>query len=88
MIIIYIRRPIFYYIKFGSVQTLPKKDLKTGTIEWDTSAGRQCARRLRRLLIKPHGEPFLFVIVRFLSNERWWPLPFVDIKVDGQVCVK
>ncbi|CAF1621805.1 unnamed protein product [Adineta ricciae] len=64
--------------------TLPKKDLKTGTIEWDTSAGRQCTRKLRRLLIKPHGEPFLFVIVRFLSNERWWPLPFVDIKVDGQ----
>jgi hypothetical protein len=23
--------------------------------------------------------------VTFLSNEKWWSLPFVDIKLDGQV---
>ncbi|CAF1028635.1 unnamed protein product [Adineta steineri] len=63
---------------------LPKKDSKTGSIEWNTATGKECTRRLRRLLIKPESEPFLFVSVIFLSNEMWWPLPFVDIKVDGQ----
>ncbi len=70
---------------FICIQILPKKDLKTGSISWDTNIGKQCTRKLRRLLIKPESEPFLFVSVRFLSNEIWWPLPFVDIKLDGQV---
>ncbi|CAF1209523.1 unnamed protein product [Rotaria sp. Silwood1] len=63
---------------------LPKKDLKTDTINWNTDVGKQCTRKLRRLLIKPDSEPFLFVSVTFLSNENWWPLHFVDIKIDGQ----
>ncbi|CAF1117467.1 unnamed protein product [Rotaria sordida] len=63
---------------------LPKKDLKTGAINWNTNTGKQCTRNLRRLLIKPDSEPFLFVSVTFLSKEIWWPLPFVDVKIDGQ----
>jgi hypothetical protein len=35
--------------------------------------------------MKPESEPLLFISVTFLSNDMWWPLPFVDIKVDGQV---
>ncbi|CAF1117189.1 unnamed protein product [Rotaria sordida] len=63
---------------------LPKKDLKTGAINWNANTGKQCTRNLRRLLIKPDSEPFLFVSVTFLSKEIWWPLPFVDVKIDGQ----
>ncbi|UJR31994.1 hypothetical protein I4U23_019464 [Adineta vaga] len=63
---------------------VPKKDMNTGAIGWDTNVGKSCTRKLRRLVIKPEGEPFLYVSVTFLSVERWWPLPFVDIKVDGQ----
>ncbi|CAM2717252.1 unnamed protein product [Rotaria socialis] len=63
---------------------LPKRDPQTGTISWNTNIGKQCTRRLRRLLIKPDGEPLLFVSVTLLSNESWWPLSFVDIKIDGQ----
>jgi len=54
-------------------------------MSWNTSIGKECTRELRRLLIKPESEPFLFVSVTFLSNETWWPLPFVDIKLYNQV---
>jgi hypothetical protein len=59
--------------------------LKTGSIGWDTAIGKQCTRKLRRLVMKPESEPLLFISVTFLSNDMWWPLPFIDIKVDGQV---
>lgn len=68
-----------------SVKILPRKDLNTGLVRWDTNIGKKCTRELRRLLIKPENEPFLFVSVTFLLNENWWPLPFVDIKIDNQV---
>ena len=57
----------------------------TGAIHWSSHLGKQCTRKLRRWLIKPESEPLVLVSVRFLLNENWWPLPFVDIKLDGQV---
>ncbi|CAF3648246.1 unnamed protein product [Rotaria sp. Silwood1] len=72
-------RPL--YIEFTKLKI---QNLKTDTINWNTDVGKQCTRKLRRLLIKPDSEPFLFVSVTFLSNENWWPLHFVDIKIDGQ----
>ncbi len=64
---------------------MPKRDLKSGSVHWKTDIGQQCIRKLRRLLINPNDAPFLFVSVTFLSYEKGWPLPFVEIKLDDQV---
>ena len=84
-------RHIFWHlisICHWSIQILPKKDLATGSISWDTSVGKQCTRTLRRLLMKPEAESFVFVSVTFLRRENWWPLQFVDMIIDGQVKIK
>jgi len=86
---IYILQAEFTELKVQSIAVtlsniVPKKDPETGSDNWKTNIGKQCTRKLRRLLIKPADEPLLFVSVTFLSNENWWPLPFVNIKLDDQ----
>jgi len=63
---------------------VPKKDPSTGLINWNTHLSKQCTRKLRRLLIKPVGEPFLFVSIRIVSHNMFWSLPLIEIKIDGQ----
>ena len=72
---------------FVNNQIVPKKDPSTDLINWNTHLGKQCTRKLRRLLIKAVGEPHLFVSIRIVGDKTFWPLALIEIKVDGQVNV-